>query len=245
MAISPIHVIYAQESREYILWAVTILLCSASLLRAIRLESQEQKSEFFIFTWGIYAVTLALSLYTFLLSGFVAVADGIYVFANAKFRWNQTVKNYVIASLAAFLAFMPWLLVVIANFWSFNASTAWTKASLPLVNLIQSWLIQLSRIFWDFDFGFENPLSYLITPLFFILVGYSLYFLYRTTHQNSWLFIVTLIAVSAIPLMLPDLIFGGVRSQARSLFIAFLFRYSNFCCLSVSNSAIFWQFSTS
>jgi uncharacterized membrane protein len=215
MAISPIHLIYAQESREYILWAVTILLCSASLLRAVRLEeSKEQKAEFPIYIWGIYAVTLALSLYTFLLSGFVAIAHGIYIFVNAKFHWNQTVKNYLIASLAAFLAFMPWLLILIANFFSFQASTDWTKASLPLVSLIQSWLIQLSRIFWDFDFGFENPLSYLITPFFFILAGYSIYFLYRTTHQKTWLFIVTLIAVPAIPLMLPDLIFGGIRSTS-------------------------------
>ena len=37
MAISPIQLVYAQEAQEYILWLVTILLSSASLLRAMRL----------------------------------------------------------------------------------------------------------------------------------------------------------------------------------------------------------------
>lgn len=210
-AISPIHLIYAQEAREYILWVVTILLSSAALLRAMRLESQQQKSES-IYAWGIYAGTLLLSLYTFLLSGFVAVAHGIYVIGGERFRWNKTVESYLIASLAGFLAFTPWILVIISNYFKVNTSLEWTTMKLPFVNLIQSWLLQVSRIFFDLNFGFENPFSYLITLTFVILVGYSIYFLGRTTHPKVWLFVVTLIAVPAIPLMLPDLIFGGVRS---------------------------------
>ncbi len=212
IAISPIHLIYAQEAREYTLWVVTILLSSASLLRAMRLESTRQLESKRILTWGIYTVTLALSLYTFLLSGFVAVAHGIYVTAIKKYRWTKTVKAYFLASLAAFLIFSPWIVVVLANFDQVRHTTGWTAMKVPFVTLIQSWLIQNSRIFFDLDFGFENPFSYLITPIFLILVGYSIYFLCRTTHPQVWLFIVTLIAVPAVPLMLPDFIFGGMRS---------------------------------
>lgn len=215
MAISPIHLIYAQEAREYILWVVMILLSSASLLRAMRLESKQQEVPDRILTWGIYTVTLALSLYTFLLSGFVAVAHGIYVIATTQLRWNKTVRAYVLASLTGFLAFTPWLLVIIINLFQFQSTTAWTTAKLPLLTVIQSWLIQLSRIFFDLDYvGWENPKSYLITPIILILVVYSIYFLCSTTHPKVWLFIVTLIAVPALPLMLPDIIFGGVRSLA-------------------------------
>ncbi|NET91136.1 MAG: hypothetical protein F6K45_24105, partial [Kamptonema sp. SIO1D9] len=38
-AVSPVHVLYAQEAREYSLWTVTILLTSATLLRAKRKKS--------------------------------------------------------------------------------------------------------------------------------------------------------------------------------------------------------------
>ncbi|MEH2064543.1 MAG: glycosyltransferase family 39 protein [Nostoc sp.] len=218
MAISPIHLVYAQEAREYILWIVTILLCSASLLRALRLESKHKVLR--ILTWGIYAVTLILSLYTSLLSGFVAIAHGIYVIATAKFRFNRTVKAYLLASLAGFLAFTPWVLVMIDNFLQFDSSTTWTKTQFPLEILIKSWLLQLSRIFLDLNFGFENPFSYLITPIFLIFIGYSIYFLCRTTNYKVWLFIVTLIVIPALPLVLPDLIFGGIRSLSERYLLA-------------------------
>ncbi|MDF5715496.1 MAG: hypothetical protein PUP93_16835, partial [Rhizonema sp. NSF051] len=52
----------------------------------------------------------------------------------------------------------------------------------------------------------------LITPTILIFIGYSIYFLYRTTHPKVWLFLVTLIVLPAIPLILQDFIFGGVRS---------------------------------
>ncbi len=210
MAISPIHLVYAQEAREYILWIVTILLCSASLLRALRLESKDKTPR--ILTWGIYAVTLALSLYTFLLSGFVTVAHGIYVITTARFKLTGTVKAYLIASLAGFLAFIPWILVVMDNFLQFDSSTAWTKIQFPLEILIKSWLLQLSRIFIDLNFGFENKFSYVITPTFVIFIAYSIYFICRKTNYKIWLFIVTLIFIPALPLVLPDLFFGGIRS---------------------------------
>ena len=221
MAISPIHLVYAQEAREYILWIVTVLLCSASLLRALRLESKERVLR--ILNWGMYAVTLVLSLYTFLFSGFVVVAHGIYVIAIAKFRFTKIVKAYLLASLAGFLAFTPWIMVLIVNLLQVKSSTAWTKKHLPLDILIKSWLLQLNRIFLDLDFGFENPFSYVITPIFLVLIGYSIYFICRTTNYKIWLFIVTLIMIPALPLMLPDLLFGGIRSLAeRYLLISYL-----------------------
>ncbi|MCW5312928.1 hypothetical protein GTQ43_03405 [Nostoc sp. KVJ3] len=209
MAISPIHLVYAQEAREYILWIVTILLCSASLLRALRLES---KGKAHILNWGIYTVTLALTFYTFLLSGFVAIAHGIYVIATAKFRLTGTVKAYLFASLAGFLAFTPWILVLIDNSLQFASSTDWAKMQFPLEILIKSWLLQLSRIFIDLNFGFENTFSYIITPIFLSFIGYSIYFLCQRTNYKIWFFIVTLIVIPALPLVLPDLIFGGIRS---------------------------------
>ncbi|PMB41357.1 hypothetical protein CEN47_02510, partial [Fischerella thermalis CCMEE 5319] len=115
LAISPIQIIYAQEAQEYILWEVTILLSSAALLRALRLESTQLKEESYILNWGIYTFTLVLSLYTFLLSVFVAIAHLFYVIAIAKFRGNQTSQRFLISSLLGFVIFSPWILVILAN----------------------------------------------------------------------------------------------------------------------------------
>ncbi|WP_414517802.1 glycosyltransferase family 39 protein [Nostoc sp. PCC 9305] len=222
MAISPIHLVYAQEAQEYILWLVTILLSSASLLRAIRLEDElseePQKPDLFAI-WSLYAVTLAISLYTFLWSAFVAVAHGIYVMITAKFQFTQTVRTYLLASLVGFLAFMPWITVVIGDFFQFLISADKTTTQFDLIPIFPFLLMQLSRIFFDIDLSSENPLGNLIALSFLILVGYSIYFICRATNYKVWFFIITLIVVPALPIILPDLIAGSIRSSTEAYLI--------------------------
>ncbi|MBN3947710.1 MAG: glycosyltransferase family 39 protein [Nostoc sp. NMS7] len=222
IAISPIHLVYAQEAQEYILWLVTILLSSASLLQAMRLESQDvkgrQQPDLFAI-WSIYAVTLAISLYTFLWSAFVAVAHGIYVIITAKCQLTETVRTYLLASLIAFLAFMPWLTIVSGEFFKFLISADKTTTQLSLMPIFPFLMMQLSRIFFDIDLRSDNLLNYLITPVFLTLVGYSIYFLCRTTNYKVWFFLITLIVVPALPLILPSLIAGGVQASTEPYLI--------------------------
>ncbi|MDP8965756.1 MAG: glycosyltransferase family 39 protein, partial [Cyanobacteriota bacterium] len=105
LAISPFQVLYAQESREYSLWTVTILASSLALLRARRLKTKA--------SWFIYAVTLTLSLYTFLFSALVALGHGIYIVALERFRLTKVLISYLLALLAGMLLFSPWLIVFI------------------------------------------------------------------------------------------------------------------------------------
>ncbi|WP_375494197.1 glycosyltransferase family 39 protein [uncultured Nostoc sp.] len=216
MAISPIHLVYAQEAQEYILWLVTILLSSASLLRAMRLEDElakeRQRPDLFAI-WSIYAVTLAISLYTFLWSVFVALAHGIYVMIVAKFQFTETARTYLIASLVGFLAFIPWIIVVIGDFFQFLISADKTTAQSSLMPVFPFLLMQLTRIFFDVNLTSENSLNYLITPIFLTLVGYAIYFLCQTTNYKVWSFIITLIVVPALPLIIPALTSGGIRSS--------------------------------
>lgn len=211
---SPVHFAYAQEAREYILWIATILLSSAALLRAIRLESQSKYVQFPVFNWGLYAITLSLSLYTFLLSGFIAIAHVIYVIIITKFRSNKTVEAFLTAILVSFLFFSPWLVTLINNFYQFQNTTAWTATPLIFGTLIQKWLLQITRIFFDLDASIENTFGYLIGILFLGLISYAIYFLCATTHIKVWLFVILLIFIPALPLVLPDLIFGGMRSTS-------------------------------
>ncbi|YAF94430.1 MAG: hypothetical protein AB3A66_17725 [Nodularia sp. CChRGM 3473] len=219
MAISPIHLVYAQEAREYMLWLVTIILCSAALLRAIRLESKDdqelakrqQNSDRFA-TWGIYVITLVLSFYTCLWGVFIAIAQGIYMMIMTKFQLTETVRAYLLASSLSFLAFMPWMMIVVANFFEFLLTADVSKNQVSLMPLISFWLMQISRIFFDLNFDLNNPLSYLVSPIFLTLVGYAIYFLCYTTNYKTWLFIVTLIIVPALPIMLPDLFSGDMTS---------------------------------
>jgi uncharacterized membrane protein len=200
LAVSPFHVVYAQEARGYSLWTVTILLSSATLLWAMRRQT--------ILSWGIYALTLALGLYAFLFSGLVAIAHGIYVFALCGWRWSRTVVAYLTASLAGLLLFSPWLGVILTHFTQLRSNVAHLEQAQPA--LVSLWLLNLSRIFFDFNHGASwiNPLIYAT----FLLSGLAIYWLCRHTSKSVWLFVLTLIGVTGTALIFTDLGLGGQRS---------------------------------
>lgn len=210
IAVSPFHVLYAQEAREYSLWTVTILLSSAALLRAIRLKTK--------LSWGMYAATVVLGLYTFLFSGLVAIGHGIYVVITESFRCGKTVTSYLLASIVSILAFMPWFLIIINNSSQLSQTTAWTGNNLSRLTLIKIWLLNLGYFFFDFsayvdNYSWVKYISICLRYTILILVGYSIYFLCRNTPKRVWLFILTLIGTTGLALIIPDLILESQRSK--------------------------------
>lgn len=208
VAVSPFHVLIAQEARQYSLWTVLVLLLSASVLRAVRLCNR--------LSWRLYAISLIVGLYTFLFTGLVAIAHGLYLFSlKTKLQFAKALLAYWLASIIALVAFIPWLIIVVSNFSAINSNVN-KDGAIPLLSLIQTWLFNLSYIFFDigWDSNSENSIN-LTSPIilpFLLLTGYSLYFLYRTTAKQVSLFILLLTFVPVLALILPDLILGGQRS---------------------------------
>ncbi|MDZ8065401.1 MAG: glycosyltransferase family 39 protein [Nostoc sp. DedQUE08] len=217
MGISPLQVFFAQDAREYGLWMVMILVSSAALLRAIRRES--------FFTWAVYALTLALGFYTHLLTVMVAIAHGIYIVIRQKFRFQKTLRNYLLSSIAACLMFLPWLTVLITKADTATNLLSWIifKTDSPF-DLIGIWLSRISRIFFDFNLAsddawvnnlsYESPLFYSIITIIFslFLIIYIIIFLTKSLSTNTSLFIALLGGFPGLTLLLYDLAFGGIRS---------------------------------
>ncbi len=213
LSVSPFHVLYAQEARQFGFWTVIIAISSAAFLRAIRIGG--------IKFWAIYSVTIILGLYTFLFSALVAIAHGFYLVIIENFRFTKNVKAYLLAVSCGFLAFVPWILVIINNISQIESSTASAQKRQSLSGLISGWVSNLSYIFGDFwryepfypdlNFPILRWGRYLV-PLILILVGYALWFIYRRTQKRVWLFIFTLSGVPGLTLILSDLIFGGKLS---------------------------------
>ncbi|MCW5314110.1 dolichyl-phosphate-mannose--protein mannosyltransferase [Nostoc sp. KVJ3] len=217
MGVSPLQIFFAQDAREYGLWMVTILVSSAALLRAIRQEN--------FWSWAVYALALALGFYTHLLTGMVAIAHGIYIVISQQFRFNKTLRNYLLSSIAACLIFLPWLIVIITQIHTATNLLSWItfKTDSPF-DLIGIWLSRISRIFVDFNLASddawvnnlssESPLSYsiptIIASLFLII--YIIIFLSDRLSTNTRLFIFLLGGFPGLTLLLYDLIFGGIRS---------------------------------
>lgn len=225
MGISPFHVLYAQEAREYSVWTVTILLSSAALLRALRLTEANsevglKKQETFpsekgsvskhsIAAWGLYAFTLGLGLYAYPFSGLVSIGHGLYIALLTTSQKLEKFTAYVLSSLLGLLLFSPWLWIVIQNFDRFINHTI--SRTNPSENLHLVWGLNLNRIFFDVNQG-SSPLNPLLYITLFLAV-YAIATLCQKTPAKTGLFILTLMGVTGLVLIMPDLLLGGRRSN--------------------------------
>lgn len=214
VAVSPLHIVFAQEARQYSLWTVLILAASAALLYAMRVDTFS--------SWAIYAVMLSLGLYTFLFSGLVAIGHSIYVIGVIgveQFRWTPILGHYLLASIVALLTFAPWIWAVATRHSSVQTTTAWANRPSSWKAIARVWALNLRRIFFDADFKLHSKFAYTASILgvyaFVLLLEMgAVYWLWQFTPIRVWLFVFTLIGTTAFTILLPDLILGGQRSTA-------------------------------
>ncbi|MGB3512523.1 MAG: glycosyltransferase family 39 protein [Microcoleaceae cyanobacterium] len=206
IAVSPFHVIYAQEARPYSLWTVTILLSSAALLYA--LSSKKQLS------WIAYTATLILGLYTSILSVIVMAAQGFYILVRENLRIGKNFINYLICILITGLAFTPWLSIVE---WSeFKSTNAIATRGLSILVWIKIFFLNLTRIVYDQEInkeGYQLYLQLLIMIIIFLSLFYSLLYVYKKASYQSSMFVIILAIFTLSSLILPDLLLGGRRSS--------------------------------
>lgn len=215
VAISPVHLLFAQEAREYVLWTVITLLCSAALLRGIRITNKAGTSWRKIWwSWVIYSLFLCLGFYTFLLTGFVAMGHGIYVGVIEKFRVSPVIKFYGISLIFALIGFAPWVGILIENYDQVQLTTGWTQnIQVSTGELVKIWSLNLVRIFWDLPRQNNTLFFQIFSVISIFLFGWSFVLIFRSRKfLENWVFILTLIGSNFLSLAIPDLVLGGIRS---------------------------------
>jgi uncharacterized membrane protein len=204
-AVSPFFVAYAQESRPYSLWTLTILLSSWLLLKATASDRR--------IYWVGYALAATLGLYTTLLSLWVMAGQGVYAIGQKR------TGNFTIAALWSVLAFSPWLWVIMQHWQKLQDNTVWMRAPM---NFLAMWAVWLYSVVITFvDFPVYLPVDGVI--LFAIvadiglltLVGIALYSL----KGRSRFLLYTLLVSTPLCLVVLDLITGGQSSTAPRYFI--------------------------
>jgi uncharacterized membrane protein len=217
MAVSPFFVAYAQEARHYSLWTLTILLSGIFLLRSLRNNNN--------LDWVLYTVSFSLSLYTSVLSLFVAIAQILYSVIIANRAKKTILKNFYIACLLAFFSFTPWLLVMLSNWQKLTDNTSWMREaiSLPIMLII--------GIYNTFVIFIESPISLppdLLTIVrmtidfsLFVIILIAAYLLITKTSRKIWLFVLSLGIIPRLIAIAIDLIEGGQTSTAPRYIIPF------------------------
>jgi len=202
LAVSPFHVLYAQEARPYSLTAILILFSSAALLKAQRQQTAGG--------WLLYLMTMVIGLYSHVLFMFIAASHCVYMLLVNRFKLNVSLRSYLGVTLISLISFAPWAYMVISNTTVVRFSD-FTGDHIPRLLLIQSWGDTLRRTFIDSNLSFENSLFFVL--LLMCLFGYALfYFIRNNKNHGSRLFIFNLLAVTAGTLMCYDLILGEKHS---------------------------------
>jgi uncharacterized membrane protein len=197
-AVSPLHLLYAQQAREYALWALLTALSCALLLRAVRSGRA--------LAWLGYGASIAISLYADLLAVWVIVAHGIYLLSIRRELGRSALPFYVAAVVTAGLLLSPWLALLLNQLKDIQHVTAWMHSRIPLGQLLHGWGLNLNRLFFD------GPHASWLIPFSLLVAGLALYTLTRATPRRIYAFPITLIVLTAAPILLPDLLAGGRRS---------------------------------
>ncbi|NEO87156.1 MAG: hypothetical protein F6J87_23290 [Spirulina sp. SIO3F2] len=204
ISVSPIHILYAQEARQYTLGLVMTVFSTVALLRAMRRQT--------FASWVVYIASVIFGFYTFLFSALVTIGHGLYVGLLENLRWTKTVRAYLISAIVSSLCCLPWVLVVVFNWSAFKAGSSWTTEPISLSDLVGSWLFNSSAIFIDFGIPWNPLYRQIVFPITLILITYTIYYLRRYTPRHVWLLIVLLTTITPLFLIVPDIISGGQRS---------------------------------
>ena len=222
VAQSPFHLLYAQEARPYSLWTLLIVVSSAALARALRKST--------VGAWGLYSLTFALGLYCHLLHGLVILSHGVFM---AWRQWGYggsqggsnvrrgAWRRYVVASLVGGILFLPWVVFALVHFDNFqtpDSAEVAAQGSLSL-GLIKAWVKGWNLTLLDFNLdesgsrlGLIGLAALLGTNLVWMAIALWRFALRAETPAKQ--LCLAMVGVTAVVLILPDLILGGQRSGA-------------------------------
>lgn len=216
VAASPFHQIYAQEAREYSLWACLIAISTLCLLKALKKQS--------LAAWILYSFTLIAGLYTFLFTLLVAAGHGLYILYISKLKDFGLIRNYGLSILVSLLAFYPWLTHIGIGKSSNISAANWTSIPMPFPDLLKSWVGHIKSLFFDLDLKSDLYVVNIPVALLLIaLVAYALFWGFKKMPRQALVCLITLSGVTLLVLFGADLLIGGRRSTvSRYLMPAYL-----------------------
>lgn len=203
-ALSPLHVMYAQEARPYALYMMFSFWAGVMLLKwSVRNDKA---------TWITYLLCLLGSWYTSLHTFFTVVSHCIWL-AVKKLKAQPSVFLWGLgANVIAALAFLPWALVIRHASARVQEQLKWLSAPVPIMDRIYGIVHTIVVSVYDPTvysmMRFERePLPYLFVLAIMVIAVVQLF------RRRTDVKILVALPIILVPLSLiaQDLIFGGGR----------------------------------
>ena len=204
VALSPLWVLYAQEAREYSLWSAAIALDAWLFLRACRSGWP---------AWLAYGALTALSLYVYPLTGLPVIGFGAYLLIRER-RLSGALAGYLASTIAAFVAFVPWLLAMRASQGLERGMAVMMNAHLSPAAVASIFLRNLRFPFVDLGAFRIGPLGSTavnlgLTVLVLALIVYALVCLVLKWPYRVWGFVLVGLCAPMLLLLGRDLVVSG------------------------------------
>ncbi|WP_448599850.1 glycosyltransferase family 39 protein, partial [Thermoleptolyngbya sp.] len=210
LALSPFFVSYAQEARPYSLWSMTLLWSSLALWNAMGNASENQKQNAMgnitqqsTRRWLHYGLSLAVGLYTSLLTALVLLGQGLYVLGVGN---RAQRRGFFQGAALAIALFLPWMLVVLSQWSTLQANTEWMHQPIGILPLMAIWFYNTSILLFDVPATLSPDLptvaKLLTSALLVGIMAIALYCLIRRTSRPVWSFVM----LFALPI--PALLLG-------------------------------------
>jgi uncharacterized membrane protein len=239
LALSPFDVLFAQTARQYGLLTVIVIASQWLLLRALRENARKRNGlvrkqwQWGAWqSWGLYAVAVALGLYTHPFFGLTVLGQGVYLgleaLASLQPRASQrtgyvspvkNLRNFCLAIAVALILYAPWLFVLATNRQRALDTTDWARFSPGIGVLLNQWMLSFTALFIDL-YAPSRLIELCLRIPIVVLILVSIYTVCRRCDRSTWLLIVTSILVPFLLLALPDLITGGKRSTVSRYLIS-------------------------
>jgi len=204
VAVSPFHILYAQQAREYSLWTCVIFLSGAALLRALAAPSALR--------WAGYALSLAVGLYTDVVFVYTLAAHAIFVVLAYRRELRRELIPFALAVGAALVAFMPWIAALVLGRAAITNNN-YLGMPLALKLFALKWIFNAGAVFFDLDYEWHAA-AVLLVPIFGVTVAGAFLLVRQSADRRAWLFVAVLGATTAMAFLLPDVLRHESRSTA-------------------------------
>ncbi|MBD1911185.1 MULTISPECIES: glycosyltransferase family 39 protein [unclassified Leptolyngbya] len=217
VSISPYFIAYSREARPYSLWALALVLGCGALARALHRTT--------FAAWATYSLMVTLNLYTSLLFLPVLVGQGAYVGVLALKGKSMVWKPWCWAAGIGFIAFLPWVWVMVQNWSALESNVSWAESPLPWPVIVGVWLYSVAILVFDVPIApFPSAIALLqgiMALLVLVTMGWAVASAIRQAAFPRWGLGLALALPTPLALVLLDGLQGGqVSATSRYLFPA-------------------------
>ncbi|MBC5811498.1 MAG: glycosyltransferase family 39 protein, partial [Candidatus Eremiobacteraeota bacterium] len=192
VAVSPFHIRYSQQVREFVLFTDSILLAGWLFVRVLERPTLRR--------WIAFGLAATFGLYADPQFAFVLAGFGIVALTMS----GRVFLGFLTTAAAAFVAYSPWLDVNAHLASRTSLGLAWAASPYSLRSFAVKWAFNLGAVFFDADLA-HVWLGFALVPIL-VLLGYAGLRLLRHHYRPADTIALSLLLCTSVPLMIADFI---------------------------------------